>query len=91
MRLGVRPDPPPQARALLDANVCKRLNPQAEEALWVLDKARMTATGWGFQETGARSILQMSPLPYSYPYTIHCHCGKPDFQDSLRARSTAKR
>lgn len=32
------------ARAVLDANVGKLLLPQAEEALWVLDKTKMAAT-----------------------------------------------
>ena len=68
MRLGVRPDPPPQARALLDANVCKRLNPQAEEALWVLDKARMTATleeakRLAFSSSEIEKIAELLALP----------------------------
>jgi len=33
-----------QARAALDKHAARRLNPQAEEALWVLDKAKMNLT-----------------------------------------------
>jgi hypothetical protein len=48
--------------------VCKRLNPQAEEALWVLDKARMTATleeakRLAFSSAEIEKIAELLALP----------------------------